>query len=868
MFQGMFTRRIHSHSRYSRRPKKRRNLAGWPRFAHETLEPRMMLAGTWTQLANAMPTYSAGSMELLTDGTVMVLGGDNHVWQKLTPDANGSYANGTWSLTPNMSTTRHYGASAVLPDGRMMVLGGKYTSPPYTHTDTNTGEIYDPLTNTWTAMANFPEPFFGDSLAKITDDGKILGGYKFGPQTHLYDPATDTWSPGPTKLEDDPSLAQPWVKLRDGDILAYDVLGDPQAQRLDAETNSWIDSGDLPISLRTDTRPIANSDVYPTGPAVLLNDGRVFHLGGNSNTAIYTPATEPGGTGTWQAGPVLSDGVNAWNSSAATLPNGKVLFAAGHDVNAPVHFFEFDPNAPIESSLTDVTPQINLAGSQAWISRMVVLPTGQLLVTVPGANPIGTGYSDRNVFVYTPDGVADASGKPTITSIVASGSNLYTLTGTQLTGITSGASNRAGGSGDTSYPIVQLKNAAGNVYYARSFNWSTSAIATGSMPVTTEFALPEWMPYDTYSLTVVANGIASDPVQFTGGAVKFYVVDDAATNLTYRYAPDGAAGGTSALGTGNTAPRGVASTIAGDKTWVIDANRTVYVYSASGVPLGSWIVGSLAKNATPEGIATDGTDVWIVDSKSDKVYRYAGAASRLSGTQNAAGSFSLNNGNTSPKDIVTNGSSLWVVNDAATDKVFKYSIGGGLQGSWTISGAGSQPTGITIDPANVSDIWIVDNGTDRVYQFVGAATRTSGSQAPVASFVLASGNTNPQGIADPPIATANGSTVDSIGERAALITSVDSVIGETTVGKTTIRPAERGRSAPARRPANFSANVQASENFNLLIGSRPAFKPADSDADDTGTSVASDDTAAVDAAFDTLGDGRWGEIAAEIALAI
>ncbi len=69
------------------------------------------------------------------------------------------------------------------------------------------------------------------------------------------------------------------------------------------------------------------------------------------------------------------------------------------------------------------------------------------------------------------------------------------------------------------------------------------------------------------------------------------------------------------------------------------------------------------------------TDVWIVDSKSDKVFKYAGAASRLSGSQNAASSFSLNSSNRSPKDIVTDGTSLWVVNDSTTDKVFKYTVG-------------------------------------------------------------------------------------------------------------------------------------------------------------------------------------------------
>ncbi len=48
-------------------------------------------------------------------------------------------------------------------------------------------------------------------------------------------------------------------------------------------------------------------------------------------------------------------------------------------------------------------------------------------------------------------------------------------------------------------------------------NWSSTGVATGSTPVTTDFTLPAWMPLDTYSLTVVANGISSDPVSFAGG---------------------------------------------------------------------------------------------------------------------------------------------------------------------------------------------------------------------------------------------------------------------------------------------------------------------------------------------------------------
>ena len=243
----------------------------------------------------------------------------------------------------------------------------------------------------------------------------------------------------------------------------------------------------------------------------------------------------------------------------------------------------------------------------------------------------------------------------------------------------------------------------------------------------------------------------------TSLATKFYVVNDASLDRTYEYNATGTSVETYGLNIGNTAPRGAASTIAGDKTWVVDANRKVYVYNNSGVLLGSWTAGTLVSNATVEGIATNGTDVWIVDAKSDKVYKYSAAATRLSGSQNAASSFSLNSGNTSPKDIVTNGASLWVTNDSSTDKVFKYSVAGLLQGSWTISSGGGSPTGITLDPGNVSNLWIVDSATDRVYQYDAAASRTSGSQAAAVSFALAVGNTNPQGIADPPPVVAQQS---------------------------------------------------------------------------------------------------------------
>jgi sugar lactone lactonase YvrE len=242
-------------------------------------------------------------------------------------------------------------------------------------------------------------------------------------------------------------------------------------------------------------------------------------------------------------------------------------------------------------------------------------------------------------------------------------------------------------------------------------------------------------------------------------AAKFYVVNDSTpslggTNTDYKYQVSGAQQAPYSLSLSDLDPRGVASNAAGTKQWVVDANQNVYVYSPSGTLLGSWSAGGLSSSATLTGIATNGTDIWLVDSSTATLYKYAGAASRLSGSQSADSSFALaggRRGNTNPQDIVTDGTSFWIVDGTAL-KVFKYTLSGSLLGSWKIDPANTHPTGITINPSNVSDIWIVDNGTNRVYQYTAAASRTSGSQNAAASFALAANNTNPQGIADPPTA--------------------------------------------------------------------------------------------------------------------
>jgi hypothetical protein len=474
------------------------------RLRLEELEVRTLLTGTWTGLAHLVPSPNGtGTMTLLSDGTAMVQGGGSagpaNTWYQLTPDASGSYVNGTWTSLAMMRVQRLYYGSNVLPDGTVFLVGGEYSSEGGF---SRSGEIYDPVSNTWRGTANFPQSGFGDDPTMVLPDGRILGGYYNGPQTYIYDPVANTWTPTGTKLRNDQSDEEAWVKLPDDSVLSYDVFstiatGVGHAQRYIPSTGTWVDAGTPPNNL---------SSVgvgYELGPGFLLPDGRVFYFGATGHTAYYTPSDN-----LWVQGPDIPGGLGADDAPGAVLPNGKILFAADRPLfNGPTHIFEFDPNGGGLGTYTDVTPSISgmSTGRASYFSRMLVLPTGQVLLTT----------ADDQLAVYTPDGTAVAAGKPTITSVFDNGDGSFTLTGTQLNGISAGASYGDDAEMDSNYPIVRLTDAAGNVSYARTFNWSSTGVATGDTPVSTLFTLPSGIgSLAGYAVSVVANGIASDAIYY------------------------------------------------------------------------------------------------------------------------------------------------------------------------------------------------------------------------------------------------------------------------------------------------------------------------------------------------------------------
>jgi hypothetical protein len=478
--------------------------------------------GTWTPLKNPAPV--AGVPMLLTDGSVMVQYNGGNAWYRLTPDSTGSYINGTWSQLASMHDTRQYFASVVLKDGRVLVGGGEYGSGK------SSVEIYDPVQNAWSYASSWMTGLSGnisDSTAKVLPDGRVIlltwyGGY------WIYNPANDGWTHGSsTKSSND---EQSVALLPDGSLF---VPWDAASLRYVPSLDQWVSSATPPNSLIDSTSEI--------GPAVLLYDGRVFCLGATGNTDFYTPPTTPTGPGTWLAGPIIPNNLKSDDAPAAVMSNGNVLVAA--DVGGqkgPTSILEYDA---VANTYTNVGGGATWAGNQF---RMLTLPSGDVLVC-----------NGNSISIYTPAGSPNAAWRPTISNITHNADGSYTVKGTQLNGLTEGGYFGDDAQNSTNYPIVRLVSGS-TVYYAKSYNFSTMGLATGSASVSADFMI-SGIPNGTYSLSVVANGVASNPVPFS-------FVDRAAPIIT--------------------SVRTAAGTVGVAFSYSIRANQSPTSYTATGLPPG------------------------------------------------------------------------------------------------------------------------------------------------------------------------------------------------------------------------------------------------------------------------------------------
>ncbi len=471
----------------------------------------------WTDMSNPVPNFDGvGLTLLLPNGDLLTHGGGGGVsstWYEITPDSTGNYVNGTWTQVASMNVGRLYFGSDVLPNGNVFVVGGEYaTDGTYNGQQllSNSAEIYNPAANTWTKVASDPLPYVGDEPTEVLPNGNILVGDIFDNGTEIYNPTTNTWSAGGTKVHNDRSDEEPWVKLANGDILAYDLFTSITDNKGEAElynptTNTWTDAsnGTLPIL----TTP---SQGYELGPALLLPDGRALFNGANGLTAFYNPTTN-----SWSQGPTMPvvningtpTQLTTGDAPGAVLPNGDVILSLSPAVNnenfpGPTYIYEFNPITGVYKNETPAANQF-YTSYNSFIDDMLILPTGQLFLSDFGGDPV----------IYTPSGSPNSAWKPTITSVAENQNGSLTLTGTQLNGLDEGAAYGDDNQMAENYPIVRVTDSTtGTVYYATTSNWSSTGVATGNTPETVNVVLPAGLGTDPFTLVVIADGIASSSI--------------------------------------------------------------------------------------------------------------------------------------------------------------------------------------------------------------------------------------------------------------------------------------------------------------------------------------------------------------------
>jgi hypothetical protein len=477
--------------------------------------------GTWTKVT-AAPANGLCNPLLLTDATVMVQSCGTKAWFKLTPTNTGSYATGTWTKLASLPViggvqySPQYKASAVLPDGRVIVEGGEYNNGAEAFT--NLGAIYNPLTNTWAAVAA-PSGWtaIGDAAGIVLANNTfMLSSASANPDVDaLFNPTTLGWTATGAPL--DGTLAyqdeQGYELLPTGQVLTVDVwagyttqTNPTSAELYTPHTGKWTNTGSTPVSL-VDPYACGNFEI---GPAVTRGDGSVIAFGGNSGcttpavdpTAIYTTSKA-----TWAAGPNVPSTCGTTgklpctlaDAPAALLPNGNILFAASAGYgDAPTHFFEFTAT----KTINQVADELDFASSSSsFYYNFLVLPTGQILST--DLSSIAE--------LYTPSGSPTPGLAPVITTVptTLTHGTTYTLAGKQIAGRSQGAYYGDDEQSATNYPLVRITNTAtGHVFYARTANISSSSIAPNAIATTT-FTVPSSIETGASTLAVIANGISS-----------------------------------------------------------------------------------------------------------------------------------------------------------------------------------------------------------------------------------------------------------------------------------------------------------------------------------------------------------------------
>ncbi|MBV9513159.1 MAG: protein kinase, partial [Mycobacteriaceae bacterium] len=276
--------------------------------------------GHWVELPHLLQPRAAAAAAVIGD-RIIVTGGVNADGALL--NTTEIFDGNTWTLGAPIPTPRQMLAAA--SDAKLMyAVGGN------ANTDVKTVEAYDPAANTWTPLADLPEP--RSDLGVTIADGRLVavGGLSAGrvlKSVAAFDLVAKVWAGLP-----DMAMARHGMAVAAVGKSVYAIGGSSDGG--DAQLTSSAEA--LKLAPRK-LQPAAQWRTLPDAPTPRLMmawtvlDGKVWVIGGmRDGAALKTVQSYDPQTGAWAPGPDLP--IPLHHAAAATY-HGEVVVVGGASDN-------------------------------------------------------------------------------------------------------------------------------------------------------------------------------------------------------------------------------------------------------------------------------------------------------------------------------------------------------------------------------------------------------------------------------------------------------------------------------------------------------------------------------------------------------
>lgn len=310
-------------------------------FCHSTLDPIVFdpVTGAKFYAQSSGTPQGCYIATLNTDGGLFLTGGSmgGNAGDPILKIAKTYWRDtNSWVRNADMNLGRWYPGLVRLPNERLLILGGELDGPAGR---TNTCEIYDPVSNSWSFTGSFNLPtVFPPAVLLFT--GEVFKSWRY---SELYTISTGSWRAAANMIQTrigqdtDDRADHEIVHLPDGRVMAVGIspvsLNENTrfCEFYDPSNNTWT-LGPNPRALRSrpetailpDGRVLAFGGQYsgPTPAPVPLANAGIFP-NCTKVTDLYDPASN-----SWRAMADMNRYVH-WHNVTTLVPDGRVVATGG-----------------------------------------------------------------------------------------------------------------------------------------------------------------------------------------------------------------------------------------------------------------------------------------------------------------------------------------------------------------------------------------------------------------------------------------------------------------------------------------------------------------------------------------------------------